>query len=83
MVLDEATAAVDKGLDTQIQSVLKDLRGVTTLTIAHRIDTILESDRVLVLSNGRRLEYDSPQTLCADPTSEFAKIVKEYHAEEQ
>eukprot|EP00656_Telonema_subtile_P032017 TRINITY_DN3508_c0_g2_i1.p1 TRINITY_DN3508_c0_g2~~TRINITY_DN3508_c0_g2_i1.p1 ORF type:complete len:416 (+),score=121.25 TRINITY_DN3508_c0_g2_i1:132-1379(+) len=81
MVLDEATASIDRRTDIHIQDVLSQLKGITTLTIAHRIDTILESDRVLVLTEGRCLEYDNPQALCDDPQTEFAKIVQEYHAQ--
>ena len=41
------------------------------ITIAHRLNTIIKSDRVLVLSYGEILEYDTPQKLMNDPDSEF------------
>lgn len=49
LVLDEASASVDRASDAALQERLRLLRGVTMLTIAHRIDTILEYDRILVL----------------------------------
>ncbi len=80
LVLDEATASVDRKTDALVQTALKKLNGVTTFTIAHRIDTILESDRILVLHKGRLKEYEHPQTLLADAGSDFSKMVQEYHA---
>jgi ATP-binding cassette subfamily C (CFTR/MRP) protein 1 len=80
MVLDEATASVDRNTDALVQTALRKLQGVTTFTIAHRIDTIIDSDKILVLGKGKVLEYDSPGELQKDPSSEFSQIVKEYHA---
>ena len=47
------------------------------LTIAHRLNTIIQSDRVLVLSYGRIKEFDSPQNLMRDPDSEFSQLLKD------
>jgi ABC-type multidrug transport system fused ATPase/permease subunit len=47
------------------------------IVIAHRLNTIISSDRVLVLSHGTDLEYDSPQKLMDDPYSEFTQLLKE------
>lgn len=47
------------------------------ITIAHRLNTIIKSDKVLVLSRGEVVEYDSPTNLMNDPASEFAKLLKE------
>lgn len=52
------------------------------IVIAHRLNTIIQSDKVMVLSFGRILEYDSPQKLMADPTSEFAQLLREIKKEE-
>jgi ABC-type multidrug transport system fused ATPase/permease subunit len=47
------------------------------ITIAHRLNTIINSDRVLVLSYGQILEYDKPKNLMNDKTSEFSKLLQE------
>lgn len=47
------------------------------ITIAHRLNTIIKSDTVLVLSRGQLVEYDTPKNLIADTKSEFAKLLKE------
>lgn len=78
LALDEATASVDFQTDTLIQQVLKDevaTRGLTTLTIAHRINTIMESDRVLVLDQGKVLEFGPTRKLAEDPSSTFYTFV--------
>merc|ERR1712070_925222 len=64
LVLDEATASVDLDTDRLIQETLSQLRGVTTLTIAHRLDSIIDHDKVVVLDKGRVAEYDNPRVLC-------------------
>ncbi|KAF9350371.1 hypothetical protein BGX26_011435 [Mortierella sp. AD094] len=64
LCLDEATAAIDIETDNAIQRALRrEFNNCTVLTIAHRINTIMDSDRILVLDQGRIAEYDSPQTL--------------------
>jgi len=47
------------------------------ITIAHRLNTIIKSDRVLVLSFGEILEYDTPAALMADQDSEFSRLLQE------
>ena len=77
LVLDEATAAIDMATDEVIQQALRDkCNGRTILTIAHRLNTILDYDKVCVLGDGRVLEYDSPQSLTADASSHFASMVR-------
>lgn len=53
------------------------------LVIAHRLNTIINSDRVLVLSFGKIKEFDSPQNLMKNEHSEFTKLLKELKKEEK
>lgn len=80
MVMDEGTSAVDPQTDELIQKVLKEsatLEGTTVLTIAHRLDTIVDFDRILVLGNGEVLEFDEPQRLLSDVDSVFSSMMRE------
>ncbi|KYO39998.1 multidrug resistance-associated protein 1 [Alligator mississippiensis] len=64
LVLDEATAAVDLETDQLIQSTIRsEFADCTVLTVAHRLHTIMDSNRVLVLQAGRIAEFDSPEVL--------------------
>ena len=70
LVLDEATAAVDPESDKVIQGVIRDeFSTCTLLVIAHRLETILDSDMVLVMSAGKVAEYAPPKELLADNVS--------------
>jgi ABC-type multidrug transport system ATPase subunit len=78
LVLDEATAAVDVETDQVIQNTNREaLKHCTTLTIAHRLNTIIDSDRVLVLDRGHVLEYDTPLALLENDSSAFSSMVAE------
>jgi ABC-type multidrug transport system fused ATPase/permease subunit len=62
--MDEATAAVDGETDQLIQTAMCGLfHDCTVLTIAHRLNTIIDCDRVLVLANGQVAEFDTPANL--------------------
>ncbi|XP_074882258.1 ATP-binding cassette sub-family C member 2 isoform X5 [Buteo buteo] len=64
LILDEATAAVDLETDHLIQTTIRsEFADCTVLTIAHRLHTIMDSNRVMVLQAGRIVEYDSPEEL--------------------
>ena len=77
LLLDEATSSVDFETDKEIQRTLREaFPGCTILTIAHRINTIMDSDKILVMKDGLAAEFDSPQTLLKDETSIFSDIVK-------
>ncbi|XP_026057392.1 multidrug resistance-associated protein 1-like isoform X1 [Carassius auratus] len=66
LVLDEATAAVDLETDDLIQSTIRtQFEDCTVLTIAHRLNTIMDYTRVLVLDKGQMAEFDSPSNLIA------------------
>jgi len=78
LILDEATAAVDFQTDNLIQEVLRNevvTRKLTTVTIAHRINTILGADNVLVMDKGKAAEFGPTQQLASDPTSVFFTFV--------
>ncbi|KAL5996741.1 Multidrug resistance-associated protein 5 [Asimina triloba] len=78
LVLDEATASVDTATDNLIQKIIRtEFRNCTVCTIAHRIPTVIDSDFVLVLSEGRVVEFDSPLRLLEDKSSMFTKLVSE------
>ncbi|KAJ2520559.1 hypothetical protein H4217_001964 [Coemansia sp. RSA 1939] len=78
LVLDEATAAIDNSTDAIIQeSIRKEFKDCTVLTIAHRLNTIIDSDMILVVEGGRLAEYDTPQNLLDRENSLFAKLVEE------
>ena len=78
LVLDEATAAVDPETDELIQTTIrKEFSHCTVLTIAHRLNTILDSDRILVLSKGQVEEFDSPLSLLKNPNSSFRSMAKD------
>ncbi|XP_070558780.1 ATP-binding cassette sub-family C member 8-like isoform X1 [Ptychodera flava] len=77
LVMDEATASIDVKTDAILQSVISTaFADRTVLTIAHRISTILDSDSVLVLSEGKVVEFGSPKKLQNQDGSEFASLVK-------
>ncbi|WCJ33054.1 ABC transporter C family member 3 [Euphorbia peplus] len=79
LVLDEATASVDTATDNLIQQTIRQhFSNSTVITIAHRITSVLDSDMVLLLSNGLIEEYDSPVRLLENRSSSFSKLVAEY-----
>ncbi|KAL6841674.1 hypothetical protein ACP4OV_028503 [Aristida adscensionis] len=81
LVLDEATASIDSATDAILQKVIRQqFSSCTVITIAHRVPTVTDSDRVLVLSYGNLLEYETPAKLLEDKQSAFAKLVAEYWA---
>ncbi|KAJ2999336.1 hypothetical protein HDV02_003117 [Globomyces sp. JEL0801] len=76
LVMDEATAAIDGDSDKLIQKAIKEHFSKTTIiSIAHRLNTIADFDRVLVLDAGRMVEYDAPYTLLQKPDSLFSQLV--------
>ncbi|KAG2525914.1 hypothetical protein JM16_004152, partial [Phytophthora kernoviae] len=64
VVMDEATASIDHATERKLQEMInRDFRDATVLTIAHRLGTVLDSDRIMVLSDGRVVEFDTPRNL--------------------
>ena len=72
--MDEATANIDIKTEEIIQNAVNSLSGCTVITIAHRIKTIINYDRILVLAAGERIEYDSPENLKNDKSSVFYQL---------
>ncbi|XP_044271381.1 multidrug resistance-associated protein 1 isoform X1 [Tribolium madens] len=78
LILDEATAAVDLETDDLIQKTIRsEFKNCTVLTIAHRLNTIMDSDRVVVLDNGMIVEFDSPSNLLKQQQSIFYSMCKD------
>lgn len=78
LVLDEATAAVDLETDDLIQQTIRrEFADCTVITIAHRLNTIMDSSRVLVLDKGEIREFDSPENLLKDKKSIFYSMAKD------
>lgn len=76
LVLDEATAAMDLQTDSLIQKTIRRVfKGRTTITIAHRLDTIIFSDKILAMASGELKEFDTPDNLLRVPWSMFNKLV--------
>ncbi|CAK4968023.1 unnamed protein product [Aphanomyces euteiches] len=78
VVLDEATAAMDHETDVKLQRVIaEEFANATVLTIAHRLHTIMNSDRIMVMDAGRVVEFDSPSALMAKEDGTFYRLAKD------
>mmetsp|Transcript_13284 Transcript_13284/g.27849 ORF Transcript_13284/g.27849 Transcript_13284/m.27849 type:complete len:1151 (+) Transcript_13284:3-3455(+) len=77
LVMDEATASIDNETDATIQRMIREnFKDATVLTIAHRLNTIMDSDRVLVLDDGHIAELDTPENLLAKENGHFKAMVE-------
>jgi len=66
VVLDEATSSIDRKTDELMQRIMREeFKGCTIIAVAHRLETILDFDRIAVLDRGRLVECDSPKKLLA------------------
>lgn len=84
VILDEATANIDIETEQVIQKLIKEsFKNCTMIVVAHRLQTIIESDRVLVLDLGKVAEFDTPSVLRKRPESHFAKLINEIQMEEE
>jgi ATP-binding cassette subfamily C (CFTR/MRP) protein 1 len=80
LVMDEATASIDNSTDAAIQGMIREnFKEATVLTIAHRLNTIMDSDRVLVLDDGEIVEYDTPEVLLAKKDGYFRAMIDKSH----
>ncbi|XP_005099201.2 multidrug resistance-associated protein 4 [Aplysia californica] len=78
LMIDEATANVDPITDELIQATIRTkFRDCTVLTIAHRLHTIMDSDRVMVLDNGRIVEFEEPYTLLKEGQGYFYEMAQQ------
>lgn len=78
LILDEATASVDVQTDKIIQETIRSqFKDKTILTIAHRLDTIMDSDRVLVLDKGQVAEFDTPENLLKNKDGIFHSLCEQ------
>ena len=83
LLLDECTSSLDFETDREIQKTIRTaFAECTVLTIAHRISTILDSDKILVMDDGVAAEFSSPKALLQDPSSLFSDIVRHAEAED-
>ncbi|TDL15052.1 P-loop containing nucleoside triphosphate hydrolase protein [Rickenella mellea] len=79
LILDEATAAIDYETDAAIQSSLRTelSKDTSVITIAHRLQTIMDSDKIMVLEAGRLVEFDTPKNLLQKDSGLFRALVDE------
>ncbi|VDI48339.1 ATP-binding cassette, subfamily C (CFTR/MRP), member 5 [Mytilus galloprovincialis] len=76
LLLDEATASIDTQTDSLIQTTIKEgFSDCTVVTIAHRLNTILHSDLIMIMDNGEVIESGTPQDLLTDPHSFFNAMI--------
>ena len=78
LILDEATAAIDFKSDHMIQQIIREkFKECTVITIAHRLNTIIDSTRILVLDKGKIKEFDTPSSLLSNKSSQFYSMALE------
>ncbi|KAH9480765.1 ATP-binding cassette transporter abc4 [Psilocybe cubensis] len=79
LILDEATSAIDYKTDAVIQSTLRSKLGadVTVITVAHRLQTIMDADKIMVLESGKIVEFDTPSALLQYPQGILRALVDE------
>ncbi|KAJ5070817.1 abc transporter atp-binding protein/permease vmr1-related [Anaeramoeba ignava] len=76
LVLDEATSSIDTETDSLIQKTIREqFKDCTVLTIAHRLHTIMDSDRIMCLENGKIKEFDKPSLLLRNPNGLLSQLV--------
>lgn len=82
VIMDEATASVDADTDARIQRVFRsEFSEATCITVAHRLNTIMDSDYVLVMDDGLAAEFDKPSTLLSKEDGIFKSLVDAWEEE--
>jgi len=83
LLVDEATANVDLRTDELIQTTIRErFKNCTVLTIAHRLNTVMDSDRIMVIHEGKIVEFDAPSCLLQTKDGFFKKLVEQTGVEE-
>ena len=78
LLLDEATSNIDKKTDLKIQNIIRnEFKNSTVITIAHRLDTVMDYDKIIVLDNGKLAEMGSVKELIERKNSIFSGMVQE------
>nr|AGT16934.1 hypothetical protein SHCRBa_094_E17_R_410 [Saccharum hybrid cultivar R570] len=79
LILDEATTSIDNTTDAIIQKIIRmEFKDRIVITIAHRIPTVMDCTKILVINDGKIVEYDRPQKLLETEGSLFKGLVSEY-----
>ena len=79
-MVDEATANIDLNTEQIIQDLMnEEFKDSTMITVAHRLNTVIKSDKILVMGFGKVMEFDSPERLMNDPNSEFYSLLQEFN----
>lgn len=82
VIMDEATASVDADTDARIQRVFRtEFKNATCITVAHRLNTIMDSDLVLVMDDGKAAEFDKPSSLLSNADGIFKSLVDAWEEE--
>lgn len=82
VIMDEATASVDADTDARIQRVFRqEFKNATCITVAHRLNTIMDSDLVLVMDAGKAAEFDKPSALLSQKDGLFKGLVDAWEEE--
>ena len=80
VLMDEATASIDVNTEESIQKLINsEFRDATVLTVAHRLNTIIDSDKIMVMSDGEVIEFDSPHVLKNDTKSAFYELLQQFN----
>ena len=76
VIMDEATSSVDAETDARIQRAVRAAFGdATVITIAHRLNSVLDADKIMVLDDGELVEFGPPRELMARPSGRFRAMV--------
>ena len=84
VVLDEPTSNIDSSTDKALEMIVREeFIGKTRLVIAHRLSTVVHSDKIVVMQRGVVLEFGAPQDLLAKEDGEFRKMMNAYYEANQ